>query len=841
MHFKPFLCLLVLSLTLMGGLAAPMTANLPPTPMVLNRMPLLTTPFSALPLGSVRPRGWLLTQCELQRDGLTGNAEALYGNDLGTNSGWLGGTGDSWERSPYYYKGLVSLAYTLDDAGLKQKAQKWMDWLLDHQGPDGYLGPAGNNDWWPRMVATYALEDYYEATADPRVLTVLSNYFHYMLVNLPSRPLQDWGESRGGDEMSVAMWLYNRNGDTNLLSLARLLRRQIYDWPGIFSSNAFLRYGSDFQPKHNVNVEQALKMPLVYYQLQPVSANRESFYQGWTNLMREDGLSFGINSGTEFLAGNSSIQGVELCAIVEAMLSLETDMRITGDPLLADRLETIAFNALPAALSPNIKGLQYFTLANNVIAVPGGHGFVVDYDNATVPGPYSGYPCCRYDFHMGWPKFIQNSWAATPDGGLALLTYGPMVVNAMAGGAQVQIAEDTGYPFEEQSRLQISVGNAVAFPLELRIPGWCSNATVSVNGQVQPGVQAGSFYRLSRMWNDGDSVVVNLPMTLHTIAGPSRAVAISRGPVVYSLSIGEKWATNTPDKLGLGFDTFQITPTTPWNYALQLDPADPSSSLTFTNYGVPANPFDPAEPSVALVGQGRQLPEWTVGWIGTQAFEPPVSPVASASPLTDVTLVPFGSQRLRVSWFPYLGTPQPKAGYFNEEFDPGWSQRWTTFGGNWVVQNGALTTVPASPNGVKAVEMATAFTNFSYEGDVSVGALADAGFIFRVNRPDIGADAYCGYYAGICPAASQIRFGYASNGWHQVATAAMTFNTNTFYHLKIQAIGSRIRVFVKDTNSPAMDLTDSTFGSGMVGVRVYSRDGNQCLSGYSNLVVREFR
>jgi len=307
----------------------------------------------------------------------------------------------------------------------------------------------------------------------------------------------------------VAMWLYNRNGDTNLLSLARLLRRQIYDWPGIFSSNAFLRYGSDFQPKHNVNVAQALKMPLVYYQLAPDSANRESFYQGWTNLMREDGLSFGINSGTEFLAGNSSIQGVELCAIVEAMLSLETDVRITGDPLLADRLETIAFNALPAALTPNIKGLQYFTLANNVIAVPGGHGFVVDYDNATVPGPYSGYPCCRYDFHMGWPKYIQNSWAATPDGGLALLTYGPMVVNAMAGGAQVQITEDTGYPFEEQSRLQVSVGNAVAFPLELRIPGWCSNATVSVNGQVQSGIQAGSFYRLSRTWNDGDSVVVN--------------------------------------------------------------------------------------------------------------------------------------------------------------------------------------------------------------------------------------------------------------------------------------------------------------------------------------------
>ena len=153
------------------------SGNLPPTGIFTNRAPLLATPFVALPLGSVRPQGWLLKQCQLQRDGLTGNAELVYASDLGPNSGWLGGSGDNWERSPYYYKGLVALAYTLNDAGLKQKAQKWMDWLLDHQRDDGYLGPASNDDWWPRMIATYALKDYYEATGDPRVLPVLEQIF----------------------------------------------------------------------------------------------------------------------------------------------------------------------------------------------------------------------------------------------------------------------------------------------------------------------------------------------------------------------------------------------------------------------------------------------------------------------------------------------------------------------------------------------------------------------------------------------------------------------------------------------------------------------------------------
>jgi hypothetical protein len=823
-----------------NAVAFPSAADLPPTSVVTNRGPLLATPFAPLPLGSVRPQGWLLTQCDLQRDGLTGNAETIYAGDLGTNSGWLGGTGDNWERSPYYYKGLISLAYVLDDAGLKQKAQKWMDWLLDHQGPDGYIGPASNNDWWPRMIATYALRDYYEATADARVPTVLSNYFHYMIANLPSRPLSDWGKSRAGDEMDVALWLYNRNGDTNLLTLVSLLRQQAYDWPGIFASNNFMLYGTDFQPKHNVNVEQALKMPAVYYQVSQQPGDRDALSLGLGNLMREHALSCGINSGTEFLSGNASVQGVELCSIVEAMLSLETGVRITGDPALADRLETISFNALPAALANDIKGLQYYTLPNNLIAIYGGHGFNQDYPNGTLPGPNSGFPCCRYNFHMGWPKYIQNSWAATGDGGLALVAYGPTVVNAMAGGQQVQITEDTGYPFEEQVRLRVAVSNSAAFPLMLRVPAWCSNATITVNGQAQSGVVAGSFYRIQRVWTNGDLVVVNLPMSVQTQIGASRSVAINRGPLVYSLRVGENWTVRTPDPLGLGFDEFEVRPAAPWAYALQLNPTNPAVSLTFTNLTTPANPFDPAQPSVSLLASARQLPNWTIGWRGTHAFEPPASPVSSTNPIETVTLVPFGSQHLRLSWFPYLGAPAPIAGSFNEAFDSTWAQRWTVFGGNWSARNGVLSTVPASASGARALAVATAFTNFTCEADVSVGPVGDAGLVFRASKPDIGADSYYGYYVGVNAGSQQLEFGYASNSWHAITNVPMAFAANTFYHLKIQTLGSRLRIFVTDTNQPVLDLNDSSFGSGMIGVRDFCTDGNQSLSSFAHLVVTEF-
>ena len=826
-------------LALLTILAAPKVVRAGITGIITNRAPLLNMPFVTLPLGSIQPQGWLLTQCQLQRDGLTGHAEDVYASDLGTNSAWLGGTGDNWERSPYYFKGLVPLAYTLNDAGLKLKAQKWMDWLLNHQGADGYLGPAANNDWWPRMPATYALRDYYEATGDARVPTVLSNYFRYMLVNLPGRPLVDWGKARAGDEMDVALWLYNRNGDTNLLSLVTLLRQQAYDWVNIFSSNTFMLYGTDYQPKHNVNVEQALKFPAVYYQYSHQTGDRDALYLGLANLMREHGLAFGINSGTEFLSGNASVQGVELCSIVEAMLSLETDIYITGDASLADRLEGISFNALPAAVTHDFKAIQYFTLPNNVIAITGGHGYNQDYVNATVPGPNSGYPCCRYTCHMGWPKFIQNSWAATSDGGLALLTYGPVTVNSTVAGQPVQVSVDTAYPFEEQVRIQIGLTNSLNFPLQVRIPGWCTNATVSVNGQNQAGVTSGTFLHLQRTWTNGDMVVLNFPMSIRTQSGPSRAIAISRGPLVYSLRIGENWTTNTADPLGLGFNEYLIQPTTPWNYALQLNPTNLATSFVFTSSTMPTNPFDPAQVPVTLLTQARPVPSWGIGWRGTHAFEPPLSPVASTNTLVSVQLVPFGAQHLHLAWFPYLGIPAPITGSFYENFDPSWSSRWTVFGGNWSARNGSLNTMPASAGGVKALVMATQFTNFTYEADVSVGPVGNAGVLFRTTKPDIGADTYCGYYAGLNAQSSQLEFGYASNGWHSLSTIPMSIGTNTTYHLKVDAAGTRLRIYVADMVHPAIDLQDSNYASGMVGVRNYCTDGNQSFSSYANIAVRE--
>jgi hypothetical protein len=228
-----------------------------------------------------------------------------------------------------------------------------------------------------------------------------------------------------------------------------------------------------------------------------------------------------------------------------------------------------------------------------------------------------------------------------------------------------------------------------------------------------------------------------------------------------------------------------------------------------------------------------------MGWRGTHAFEPPVSPVLSTEPMETVTLVPFGSQHMRISWFPFLGNPEPACGAFEEKFDASWSGRWTVFGGNWIARAGELRTAPASANGAKALEMATAFTNFTYEGDVSVGPVGDAGLVFRVSKPDIGADAYCGYYAGINSEGSKLVVGYADNAWHELKSVPMKFSANTLCHLKVMANGPHIRVFAGESPQPVADISDDHFASGMIGVRDYCTEEKQSLSAFSNLVARE--
>ncbi|MDR2683213.1 MAG: glycoside hydrolase family 127 protein [Dysgonamonadaceae bacterium] len=790
---------------------------------VKNKAPLAETPFIALPIGSVRAEGWLLKQLQLQKEGLTGYAEELYNgnNDLGAGCDWLGGTGDSWERAPYYAKGLVALAYVLNDEELKTKARKWIDWSLDNQRRTGYFGPTGNNDWWARMPMLYAIRDYYEATGDARVIPFFTNYFQYQNSNIENQPLSSWGKSRAGDNIEIVFWLYNRTGDAFLLNLADKLHNQAYPWTDIYTNNLFNQFEKDFQPKHNVNIPQAMKMPAIYYQKSQSQADKDAYIHGREHLLCDHGQPHGMQSGNEMLAGKSSLTGLELCSAVEQMQSSETVQMILGDANIGDQLEKVAFNALPGALTDDIKGLQYYQQANQVISKHGYYAFAQAYDNGNMPGPYSGYGCCRFDFHMGWPYFVKTMWAATADNGLAAMAYGPCSVTALVeDSVELGIREATNYPFDEQLIFTISLSKAAHFPLKFRIPAWCESPQIKVNGVVQNNVEAGAFYNIDRTWNDNDVVSLDLPMPVQINEEVNNSVSIQRGPLVYSLKIEENRSIR--NDYGNGFREYEVSPVSAWNYALLIDKNNPGTSIQVNKNDMPENPYLQATTPVTLTVSARRLPSWLYSHNGRIATDPPFSPVESSEPVEQVTLVPYGSGTLRATCLPYIDTKESVASSFTEDFSNG-GDGWVQYGGSFYVKDGEYVAgnLEASHPCSKSVYAAASFSDFTCDARVQVNSEGDAGLMFRASRLAFGPDEYNGYYVGLNGFDKKVELGKANGSWTSLKTTTMNINAGQWYQVRVTAKGNNIKIYVDDMTTPKIDFNDASFTSGNIGVRSY--------------------
>jgi len=554
-------------------------------------------------------------------------------------------------------RGLVSLGYVSGDPQLKQQAQEWIESLLETQREDGQIGPRSNDDWWPRMLITWTLRDYYEATRDPRVIPALTRYARFMHARLPTQPLREWAKARAGDQIDTLYWLYNRTGDAFLLDTADMLRSQANQWNGFFKS---LR-GSpgDFRIAHGVNVSQAMKFPVVNYVRTGDRADRAVFADGWELLQQQHGLSGGMWSGTEALAGRSTTQGVEMCSIVEQMLSNEVAMKELGDPWIGDELERIAFNLLAGATTKEFKQFQYYTLPNVPVArknTPGQLPFADDHGDDLLASPHSGFHCCCYNLHMGWPKYVQHAWMATCDGGIAAVAYGPSEVSVQLADTLVTITEETDYPFGDVLRFTVNPAKPATFPFKLRIPGWSVKPRVAVNGEYVAAVRAGEFLTIKRSWKAGDRVTAEFPAGLEARNGYKGSAAIWRGPLVFTLRIGE--TLNPITRNGGGFDEVEMLPSTPWNFALDMDRANPAADAKLTRSKMPANPWLPKTTPMQLILPAKRLPQWTLIRNDRMAGEVPDSPVTSGEPLEHVMLVPFGAQTLRITAFPLLrGNP----------------------------------------------------------------------------------------------------------------------------------------------------------------------------------------
>jgi hypothetical protein len=681
------------------------TLLVPPTDSVNafytgNRLPLQPGALLKLPLGAVRPGNWLKECLQRQANGLMGHLGEISAWLQKEDNAWLSEDGKGswgWEEVPYWLKGYLNTAYILEDDKMIAEARSWIEAVLASQRPDGNFGPVmvsgedGTLDFWPNMIMLYCLQSYFEATEDPRVLSLMTKYFRYQL-GLPDELLLSkthyWQRIRGGDNLHSVLWLYNRTGEPWLLELAEKIHRNTAPWGkrdntlDEITNYKEKREGTEWPDWyanlvdwHNVNIAQAFREPAQYYLVSHDKKDLQATYDNF-NIIREH---FGQVPGGMFGADEDARpgysdprQGIETCGMVEQMNSDEHLLRITGDIFWADHAEEVAFNDLPAAIMPDFKSLRYITSPNMVLNDAKNHRPGIQNDGPfLMMNPFSSR-CCQHNHGQGWPYLTENLWMATPDNGLAAVIYAANSVTAKVGhGEEVNISLKSNYPFEEDLTFVIRCKKETTFPLYFRIPGWCRTAGLKLNNEeVDVRARAGSYIRLSRKWKDGDVIVLSLPKELQVRIWKKNhnSVSVDYGPLTFSLKIGEKYVRGESDKTAVydskwqkdadteRWPSFEIHPTTPWNYGLILNPEEAAESFAINTRPWPENnyPFTPDEVPVVLKTTGKKIPGWIIDKYGL-AGELQDSPVRSDQPADSIELIPMGAARLRISAFPVIG------------------------------------------------------------------------------------------------------------------------------------------------------------------------------------------
>ncbi|SEB04146.1 beta-L-arabinofuranosidase domain-containing protein [Pedobacter hartonius] len=638
-----------------------------------NKAPLLPQQFVKLPVTAFKPAGWLRKQLELQKDGLTGNLGEISVWLSKTDNAWLSKSGKGkygWEELPYWLKGYGDIAYMLGDATMLKTTKFWIEGVLNNQRPNGDMGPVivkenGNRDLWANMPMIWCLRSYYEYSHDRRVITCMTRYFKWLQTIPDAKFLKDyWENSRGGDYLVSVYWLYNITGEKFLLDVAKKIDKNTADW----------RQGSNLPNWHNVNIAECFREPATYYLQSHNNADLTATYTDF-KLVRDlygqvPGGMFGSDENAR-KGYDDPRQAVETCGMVEQMTSDQYLLQYTGDTFWAENCEDVAFNTFPAAFTTDYKALRYLTAPNMVLNDSKNHSPGIDNSGPfLMMNPFSSR-CCQHNHSAGWVYYAENAWMATPDNGLAAQLYQAGTVTALVGnGSLVKIKSATQYPFNDVVDFTITTAKPVVFPVYLRIPQWCKDASVEVNGRrLNVDAVAGGYMKLSSKWKNGDKLSLKLPMQirLRTWAQNKNSVSVNYGPLTYSLKIGEtyqkenskttamsdsRWqATANPDK----WPSYEIFPATAWNYGLLLDEQHPEKSFTVLHKPWPAdgNPFTNANAPIELHTTGKQLPDWTIDKYGLCGVLPQ-SPVKTTAPSNELTLVPMGGARLRISAFPVI-------------------------------------------------------------------------------------------------------------------------------------------------------------------------------------------
>lgn len=591
----------------------------------------------------IKPEGWLRRQLEIQAEGLSGNLHKMW-PDI-RESAWIGGKREGWERVPYWLDGFIPLAYLLENEEMIATAKKYIDAIISAQDDDGWICPCKKEkrakyDTWAIQLICKTLRVYYDCSGDERIpeviYKVLRNYYDFLKSG--KMKLSGWGKYRWFETFISLNFLYEKYGEDWMKDLAKIIKEQGFDYNSV--TELWKKPSHKWQMKtHIVNITMMLKSEAVSHGLlgEEYTDNAEKL-RGI--LDRYNGTAFEGFTGDEVLSGLDPTKGTECCSVVEQMYSYEELFAHTGDNKWAERLEVLAFNALPATLSEDMWTHQYVQQVNQIACQK-----TMIMAPWSTNGPYAhtfglepNYGCCTANFNQGWPKLALSAFMHKGD-----TVINSVMLPSVLKDEGVTIRLETDYPFNNKMRYFIDADKDFTFII--RIPSFAKN--LKVNGEaaetkdLELAISKGTTE--VEIEFEADAYLKKRPNDLYVLQMGSLLFSV---PVEYEKQMREYTRKGVERKFP--YCDYQYIPKTPWNYGY----ADADFEVSFN--GISDIPFSQKNPPVTIKAKMQQI-DWGLKFpYRSIARKTPKSRV----PITQVQeteLCPYGCARLRITEMPLQG------------------------------------------------------------------------------------------------------------------------------------------------------------------------------------------
>ncbi|MBE6630028.1 MAG: hypothetical protein E7624_04180 [Ruminococcaceae bacterium] len=592
----------------------------------------------------LKPNGWLRRQLEIQAQGLAGNLDKVW-RDV-KDSAWIGGNAEGWERVPYWLDGFIPLAYLLENEDMIARAKTYIDAILSHQKPSGWICPCADEaipeyDTWAVQLISKVLVVYYECSGDERIpdalYRVMKNY--YELLASKTISLFDWGRSRWYEGFVALNFLWERYKEEWIVALAKMLKEQGLDYEA--QSKLWKRPVNHWKfETHIVNIGMMLKHEAVSCDL--LGKEYTDVAERLVTILKAyNGMPVESFTGDECLSGLSAIHGTELCGVVEQMYSYEWLLAYTGESKWAERLEVLAFNALPATISDDMWAHQYDQLSNQIACqkFPARAIFGTNGRESHLFGLEPNYGCCTANFGQGWPKFALSAFMHDGD---TVISSVPIPSSLKTD--ELSITLKTDYPFENSFLYTIESQKNITF--KIRVPSFAKE--IKVNGRA-----IGPCNELCFEISARETRQINVEFDAHPVLidRPHDLKCVRCGSLVFSLPIDfeEKrleYVTNGVERK-YPYCDYEYIPTTEWQYGYS------SPFFGLEKRKISDIPFSSKKPPVVVRAKVVRIPWGLEARYDTVCAEVPQSRTPFGEE-KEVELYPYGCAKLRMTELPLV-------------------------------------------------------------------------------------------------------------------------------------------------------------------------------------------